>query len=94
MTAPLKAVDGNADLIHLMNDLGARAQAAARRLSLASVAMTQFVTPVMQFVVGVVILSEPMPASRWIGFGLVWLAVLVLLADLSRRRRTPRGTRR
>jgi chloramphenicol-sensitive protein RarD len=68
--------------------------AGARRLSLASVAMTQFVTPVMQFVVGVVVLSEPMPASRWIGFGLVWLAVLVLLTDLSRLRRTPRGTRR
>lgn len=64
--------------------------AGARRLSLASVAMTQFVTPVMQFAVGVLVLGEPMPASRWIGFGFVWLAVLVLLADLSRLRRGAR----
>jgi glutamate-5-semialdehyde dehydrogenase len=36
MTAPLKAIDGNADLPALMNDLAARARAAARVLSLAS----------------------------------------------------------
>src|SRR6185312_15042223 len=35
MTAPLKAVDGNADLPALMNELGAQARAAARVLSLA-----------------------------------------------------------
>src|SRR5215469_1925450 len=36
MTAPLKAIDGNADLTALMNDLGRRARAAARVLALAS----------------------------------------------------------
>ena len=36
MTAPLKAIDGNADLPELMNDLAARARAAARVLALAS----------------------------------------------------------
>ena len=35
MTAPLKAIDGNADLPALMNDLAAQARAAARVLSLA-----------------------------------------------------------
>ncbi|MDI1262318.1 MAG: glutamate-5-semialdehyde dehydrogenase [bacterium] len=35
MTAPLKAIDGNADLAALMNDLAARARAAARVLALA-----------------------------------------------------------
>ena len=35
MTAPLKAIDGDTDLPALMNDLAARAQAAARVLSLA-----------------------------------------------------------
>jgi glutamate-5-semialdehyde dehydrogenase len=35
MTAPLKAIDGNADLPALMNDLATRARAAARVLSLA-----------------------------------------------------------
>ena len=36
MTAPLKAIDGNADLPALMADLAARARAAARVLALAS----------------------------------------------------------
>ncbi|MDE1936908.1 MAG: gamma-glutamyl-phosphate reductase, partial [Bradyrhizobium sp.] len=35
MTAPLKAIDGNADLTELMNALAARARAAARVLALA-----------------------------------------------------------
>jgi len=36
MSAPLKAIDGNADLPTLMNELAARARAAARVLALAS----------------------------------------------------------
>ena len=36
MSAPLKAIDGNADLPALMTDLAARARAAARVLALAS----------------------------------------------------------
>src|ERR1700731_5495292 len=36
MSAPLKAIDGNADLPALMNELAGRARAAARVLSLAS----------------------------------------------------------
>ena len=36
MTAPLKAIDGNADLPALMTELAARARAAARVLALAS----------------------------------------------------------
>src|SRR5579871_377973 len=35
MTAPLKAIDGNADLTELMNALALRARAAARLLALA-----------------------------------------------------------
>ena len=35
MTAPLKAIDGNADLAALMTDLGMQARAAARALALA-----------------------------------------------------------
>src|SRR5258708_40292870 len=36
MSAPLKAIDGNADLPALMSDLATRARAAARVLALAS----------------------------------------------------------
>jgi chloramphenicol-sensitive protein RarD len=40
--------------------------------------------------VGVVVLQEPMPPERWIGFGLVWVALGVLTFDLLRGVRTSR----
>ena len=65
----------------------------ARRLSLSTLGLTQYLTPVMQLVVGVVVQHEAMSTSRWVGFAIVWLALLVLTTDsfvASRRaRRTP-----
>ena len=40
-----------------------------------------FVAPVMQFLSGWLVLGEPMPLERWIGFGLVWLALIILTVD-------------
>lgn len=53
-----------------------------RRIGLATVGMIQFVTPVLQFIVGVALLHEPMPPERWIGFVIVWIAILVFVVDL------------
>ncbi|WP_429461595.1 EamA family transporter RarD [Microbacterium sp. ZKA21] len=65
----------------------------ARRINLTVIGMIQFITPIMQFLIGVVILHEPMPTERWIGFILVWVAVAVFVVDLllaaRRHRRTP-----
>lgn len=65
----------------------------ARRLSLSTLGLTQYLTPVMQLVVGVVVQHEAMSTSRWIGFAIVWLALLVLTTDsfvaTRRARRTP-----
>ena len=55
--------------------------AGARRSSLTVVGILQFVAPIMQFVTGVVLLGEPMPLERWLGFGLVWVALIVLTVD-------------
>jgi chloramphenicol-sensitive protein RarD len=38
----------------------------------------------MQFLTGVLILHEPMPPERWIGFIIVWIAVAVFVIDLLR----------
>ena len=54
---------------------------AARRLPLRVVGMLQYVTPTMQFVVGVAVFHEAMPAARWWGFALVWVALALLTAD-------------
>lgn len=56
--------------------------AAARRLPLIYVGLVQFVSPVLQFCVGAFVLGETMPPARWIGFALVWVALVILSADL------------
>ena len=56
--------------------------ASVTRVPLTTVAMLQYLAPVLQFLVGLVVVGEAMPASRWIGFGLVWLALAVLTGDL------------
>ncbi|MFL0566973.1 EamA family transporter RarD [Microbacterium sp. 179-I 1D1 NHS] len=64
--------------------------AGARRTSLTVVGILQFIAPIMQFLTGVLILQEPMPFERWIGFGLVWVAIAVFAVDsllASRRER-------
>lgn len=55
--------------------------AGARRAPLTVLGMLQFVAPIMQFLTGWALLGEPMPIERWIGFGLVWVALIVLTID-------------
>lgn len=54
---------------------------AARRLPLAVMGLIQYLAPVLQLVLGVVVLGEDMPLERWIGFALVWLALCILSLD-------------
>jgi chloramphenicol-sensitive protein RarD len=56
--------------------------AAARRVPLTILGLTQYVAPIIQFLIGVFVLGEDMPAARWIGFGLVWIALVVLTIDM------------
>jgi len=55
--------------------------AAARRLPLSVIGMLQYITPTMQFLLGVLVFGEQMPPARWFGFALVWLALLILTFD-------------
>ena len=55
--------------------------AGARRAPLTVIGMLQFVAPIMQFLTGWALLGEPMPLERWIGFGLVWVALILLTVD-------------
>jgi len=63
--------------------------AGARRAPLTVIGMLQFVAPILQFITGAWIMQEPMPLERWIGFGLVWLALVVLMVDSLRNARRP-----
>ena len=67
--------------------------AAARRVPLTTMGLLQYLTPMLQLLCGVVLLGEYVPPARWVGFGLVWLALLVLTADsLHSARRAARET--
>lgn len=62
---------------------------AARRLPLATVGMLQYLAPVLQLAIGVLVAGEHMPPARWWGFALVWVALALLTVDgLRRSRRT------
>ena len=66
--------------------------AASRRLPLIYMGFIQYFAPVIQFLVGVLILQEPMSPERWVGFSLVWLALLILTVDALVGRRGNRQT--
>ena len=63
--------------------------AAAVRIPLVTLGLLQYIAPVMQFLIGVLVYGEPMPASRLVGFALVWVALTVFATDAARRNRAP-----
>jgi chloramphenicol-sensitive protein RarD len=69
---------------------------ATNRISLTSVGLIQYVTPTLQFTLGVTVFGEAMPIGRWVGFFLVWVALLVLTLDslAAARRRSVLGAAR
>jgi chloramphenicol-sensitive protein RarD len=61
--------------------------ASARRLPMTTIGLLQYFAPVLQFIVALTVFQEAMTADRWIGFGVVWLALLVLTVDMLRTAR-------
>jgi chloramphenicol-sensitive protein RarD len=64
--------------------------ASAIRVPLTVIGVLQYIAPVLQFLCGVLIIHETMPASRWIGFTVVWLALAVFTWDGFRAARATR----
>ncbi|MCU1548996.1 MAG: rarD [Arthrobacter sp.] len=56
--------------------------ASARRLPMTTIGLLQYFAPVLQFIVALAVFKEAMTTDRWIGFGVVWLALLVLTVDM------------
>lgn len=62
--------------------------AAATRVSMVTLGLLQYLAPVFQFGLGVLWFREDMPAGRWVGFVLVWIALALFTAEaVSHRRR-------
>ena len=60
---------------------------AAQLLPLRFLGFIQYTTPVLQFCLALFVLGEPMPTARWVGFGLVWIGLAMLIVDALRRNR-------
>jgi chloramphenicol-sensitive protein RarD len=61
--------------------------AAATRVPLTTIGVLQYLAPILQFALGITVLGEQMPAERWIGFGLVWLALAIFTTEMVLHRR-------
>lgn len=60
--------------------------AAAPRVPLTTLGLLQYITPVMQFALGVLVFDETLTPARVAGFVLVWSALLVFSVDGLRHR--------
>jgi chloramphenicol-sensitive protein RarD len=60
--------------------------AAAQHLPLKVMGFMQYIAPIIQFTLGLVVFNEPMPTARWLGFGLVWFSLAILSFDMIRSR--------
>jgi chloramphenicol-sensitive protein RarD len=52
------------------------------RLPLTLVGLLQYITPTIQFCIGVWYYHEDMPTARWVGFFIIWVALMSLAIDL------------
>ncbi|MFC4565242.1 EamA family transporter RarD [Nocardiopsis mangrovi] len=68
--------------------------AAARRVPLSMLGLLQFMVPVLQFLFAWLIFDEPLSLSRWIGFAIVWVALVVFAVDMLRTARLNRAASR
>jgi chloramphenicol-sensitive protein RarD len=65
--------------------------AAATRISMTTLGLLNYLTPVIQFLLGTVVFHEHMSPMRWAGFALVWLALAIFTTDsLTHHHRTSR----
>ena len=58
------------------------------RLPFTTIGLLQYITPTLQFSIGVWVLNEDMPTARWIGFLIIWAALVTLAIDLIKSSRT------
>lgn len=65
--------------------------AAAQRLPLVTLGLLFYLNPGLQMAWGVFVAHEPMPPGRWLGFALIWAALVIMTGSALRRR--PAGPR-
>jgi chloramphenicol-sensitive protein RarD len=62
---------------------------AARQIPLTMIGVLQYIAPTLQFLIGVFLYHEPFDKSRLVGFGLVWLALIIFWVENYLAHRVP-----
>jgi len=62
---------------------------AARQIPLTMVGILQYITPTLQFLIGVLVYHETFDLQRWIGFGIVWVALVIFWVENYLAHRNP-----
>ena len=62
---------------------------AARQIPLTMIGVLQYIAPTIQFLIGVLLYHEPFDRSRLIGFGLVWIALIIFWLENYLAKRVP-----
>lgn len=62
---------------------------AARQIPLTVIGILQYIAPTIQFLIGVFLYHEPFDRSRLIGFGLVWIALIIFWVESYFAKRVP-----
>jgi chloramphenicol-sensitive protein RarD len=65
---------------------------AARNIPLSMLGFIQYITPTMQFLLGVFVYNEPFPTARLVGFCIIWLALLIYSIEGVRFSRKPKAS--
>ncbi|UYM03693.1 EamA family transporter RarD [Solicola gregarius] len=61
---------------------------AANRVTMTMLGLLQYVTPTLQFLLGIFVFHEAMTSARWVGFALVWTALAIITVEgISNRQR-------
>lgn len=93
-TGSMAMTSGNTGLALLLMGLGPVTTlpllafgASATRLPLSTLGLLQYICPTMIFLTGVLVYGEPMTAGKWLGFGFIWVALVVFSIDALRSSR-------
>lgn len=66
--------------------------AAAQRIPLSMLGILQYVTPTMHLFIGVLVFDEVVASGEWVGFALVWIALVIYTIANARIGRADRTT--
>ncbi len=67
--------------------------ASAQRIPLSTLGILQYIAPILQLLVGVVLYREAISNAEWFGFALVWIALAIYTIDNARMLKTTSANR-